>query len=144
MLPVERGDQFTGVHLIRSEHLCFDIPELVCHGFAYRHLYCRHYAAAEHRRDLHLDADTARRDLQPLDSTSLARRSRYLCTLNHPTDLVRNPAKAVINCPERIIAIVQRQVGEIDIHGQAREITDKEVDCRATFQRKARFGGNQW
>ena len=55
----------------------------------------------------------------------------------------RNPVKATFNSPERILAIVQRQIGEIDIHGQAWKITDKEVNCRATFQRKAGFGGNQ-
>jgi len=76
VLPVERGDQFAGIHLIHCEHLCFDIPELVRHGFAYRHRYREHYAAAEHRRDFHLDADTTRRYQQPLASTGLSRRSR--------------------------------------------------------------------
>lgn len=36
-----------------------------------------------------------------------------------------------------------RDVGEIDVDGKARHITDEQVDCRAAFERETRLLGDE-
>jgi len=48
-----------------------------------------------------------------------------------------NARKRGSDSKKRGFAILDGQVNQIDIHGEPGEISDKEVDCRATLQGKA-------
>jgi hypothetical protein len=64
---------------------------------------------------------------------------RYLCARNGRADAVGDSLHRCVDGRQGFGARLNRQVGEIDVHGQAGHVTDEQIDRRAAFERKACF-----
>jgi hypothetical protein len=91
--------------------------------------------SSEDRSDFNLDL---RRPLTNYESGSVSGGILSDHTAGHSfTDALGNARKRGSNSKKRGFAILDGQVNQIDIHGEPGEISDKEIDCRATLQGKA-------
>ncbi|MBP7140480.1 MAG: hypothetical protein KBA71_01125 [Opitutaceae bacterium] len=67
----------------------------------------------------------------------------HLHTRQCPPHRRRNPLQRRVDTPQGCGAILDRQVNEVDVDGQARKIPHKEIDCRAALQRETRLRVNK-
>ena len=141
MLAVERRDKLARIEVGETHDLDFGEAELVFDGRGDRYGFRVIDAAAQDRRHLDLDPDAVL-PRQKLGDDVLG--------ASVPDDVTRAPRRPSrmrsampphrrVDIGERGRPVLDRQIGEVDVHREARHVAHKEIDGRAALQGEAGF-----
>ena len=135
MLTIKCRNHLAGIEIGKRNHLKFGEPKSIFGGWMHSPQINRMNRSSKDRIDFNLDL---RRPLTTYESGSVGGNIFGDNAAGHSfTDALGNARKCSSDSKKRGFAILDGQVNQIEIHGEPGEISDKEIDCRATLQGKA-------
>src|SRR5262245_58960626 len=137
MLPVERGNDLSRVKIGERDDLHFGKAERRFDGARHAAHFALVRGAAQNGRDLDDDLGASSLAYDQLRDRAFNERLRDVNSRNPLFYSRLNPLHGLVYCPKGVLATGDRQIGEIDIDGQARQVADKQVDRRAALEGKA-------
>ncbi len=135
VLAVKGREQLAGIEILEGDHLRLGEAEGVLDRLADGHVAGLADHAAQDRGNLYLHPRAGRGDGEAADG-ALGLRAGDACARNVRKDARLDAPHAGVDAGQRLRAVVQRQIGQVDVDREARQVAVEEVDRRAALQRE--------